>query len=337
MVRISISPPFMKDKFMNKIAALSLALFFSLAIAESALADDNTYQYAGEFLSLGMGARALAMGGAFVAVADDSSATYWNPAGLALMQKGEGAFMHAYTFKGLVKVDTLSIAYPISKKYGTISGGMLRVGVDDIKETGWTDPNDPNRRPEIKSTFNWADTGYYISYARQLLSRIYIGFSTKIIRQGGGDWGGSGYGFDVGIMTNPLKNLNLAVNFQDIYSRVKWDTGAIDRFPVNAKVGLAYTFSLPSIESKLVTAFDSDIKKKGYDYSAQLSAGSFSFDLHYGAEFIYRNTLAIRAGAYRSNFAAGAGLRFKMFTVDYAFQTHTDLGGSHRISAGVVF
>ncbi len=326
-----------KDKAMRKCSATILALLLSLLLVQDTSWAEDTYQYAGEFLSLGMGARALGMGGAFVAVADDSSATYWNPAGLALLEHGEGSFMHAYTFKGLVKVDTLSFAYPINEKYGTVSAGLLRVGVDDIKETEWDDPDDPNRRPQIKSTFNWADMGIFISYARKLFGGINIGLSTKILRQGGGDWHGSGYGFDVGIMYSPTDNLTFATNFQDIHSRVNWDTGASDRFPMNVKLGAAYTIPCPSIESRLTAAFDADIKKHNYDYSAQLSSGSLSFDLHYGAEFVYRNTLAIRAGAYRSHFAAGAGVHIKMFLIDYAFQTHTDLGGSHRISAGVTF
>ncbi|HPT47104.1 MAG TPA: UPF0164 family protein, partial [Candidatus Rifleibacterium sp.] len=68
-------------------AALSLSTM-STAHAESA-------GQAGAYLKMGVGARALGMGSAFTAVADDSTASFWNPAGLARLEKSEGSFMHA--------------------------------------------------------------------------------------------------------------------------------------------------------------------------------------------------------------------------------------------------
>ena len=51
--------------------------------------------YVGDFLTLGVGARPLSMGGSFTAIADDSTATYWNPAGLAQLTHAEMTFMQA--------------------------------------------------------------------------------------------------------------------------------------------------------------------------------------------------------------------------------------------------
>src|SRR5438132_5016171 len=52
----------------------------------------------GEFLSFGAGARSLAMGSAFVGVADDASATYWNPAGLSQITRKEITLMKSPLF-----------------------------------------------------------------------------------------------------------------------------------------------------------------------------------------------------------------------------------------------
>ena len=54
--------------------------------------------HAAEFLSHGVGARALGMGSAFVAIADDATATYWNPAGLTKVKKHSFSAMYSDTF-----------------------------------------------------------------------------------------------------------------------------------------------------------------------------------------------------------------------------------------------
>ncbi len=53
------------------------------------------------FLKLGVGAKPVAMGGAFCAVADESSAIYWNPAGLAFLKDRELSFTHIAWLKEL--------------------------------------------------------------------------------------------------------------------------------------------------------------------------------------------------------------------------------------------
>src|SRR5258708_19275627 len=55
----------------------------------------------GELLKIPLGARAIGMGEAFTALADDSSALYWNPAGLSLMNQKEATFMHSSLIEGI--------------------------------------------------------------------------------------------------------------------------------------------------------------------------------------------------------------------------------------------
>ncbi|MFO8182561.1 MAG: hypothetical protein R6U39_00170, partial [Candidatus Aegiribacteria sp.] len=83
---------------MRKLMFVTLLIFASLAGAA---------KYAGEFLSIGAGARGLGMGSAFCAVADDVSAGYWNSAGLHLVKDQQAQFMHSERFGGLVKYDYL--------------------------------------------------------------------------------------------------------------------------------------------------------------------------------------------------------------------------------------
>ena len=81
---------------------LSFALIGVLAFSASA------DKYAGEFMYVGAGARALALGSAFSAVADDITAGYWNPAGLVQNRSKSVAFMHSERFGGLISYDYLA-------------------------------------------------------------------------------------------------------------------------------------------------------------------------------------------------------------------------------------
>ena len=69
-------------------------------------------RYAGEFLGLGAGARSAALGSAYVALADDATAGYWNAAGLSALSSRQVHLTHSEHFSGLIQRDFVSIAQP---------------------------------------------------------------------------------------------------------------------------------------------------------------------------------------------------------------------------------
>ncbi len=109
---------------------LKLLIFFSccLLVVSSASAEN----YAGDFLTNGVGARALGLGGAYVSIADDATATYWNPAGIAAVsQKYQVCMMHATRRSGLGAfsyVSAIGNVFP----YMTLGLSWIRAGIDDI-------------------------------------------------------------------------------------------------------------------------------------------------------------------------------------------------------------
>jgi hypothetical protein len=307
-------------------------LFFIISIFTSDIALSDDPLYAGDFTELGIGARALGMGGAVSSICSGADSVYYNPAGLSSLKGYTGEVMHAYTFKGLVKLDTFSGGLSI-KNIGSLGFALQRLGVDDIKITEFKE-EDEGRRADLIRTINWADNCFYASFGRQLFPGISFGATFKYFRQGGGDWHATGYGLDVGLQMPLPLGMKFGVNLQNIIGSVSWSTGAKDNLPLNIKVGTSYSLPIKKFSGGLLFAIDEDIKFAGYGESSQIHSGKFSMDMHYGTEFNIANTLFIRAGAYRSDFSAGVGLHIKMFTVDYAFITHTELCGSHRISAG---
>lgn len=303
-------------------------------------------KYAGEFLNYGVGARALGMGGAFSAVADDATAAYWNPAGLAELTQNEVNFMHAYAFGGLANYDTIFGCYPAGK-YGTFGGGLLRMAVQDIVITEWDDPDAKDRRPVVKREVNWSDNGFFISYGRPLWGKIQVGANFVFIRQGTAGVGTSfGQVIDAGVMMGPYGPFKFGVYTQNIVGRIKWSTGTTETIPFNLRFGSSYSRAITPFDSELTVAFDGDVKNAGYDIAAGFNAGDLSLDLHGGAEWWYRRIVALRFGIEKKqeehiDISGGAGLKIGTgrltFGVDYAYLNDPGIGSSHRASASVGF
>ncbi len=128
-------------------AALAAAALFLFASPLHAT------KYAGEFLKVPAGARAMGMGGAFVAVADDASAVMWNPAGMVLLPYHELLPMHAEQFGSLVNYDFGGLVWPLDGGPGkrhALGLGFVRLAVDDIAVTP---------RPEDLRAGDWVDDG----------------------------------------------------------------------------------------------------------------------------------------------------------------------------------
>ncbi|MCK4236618.1 MAG: hypothetical protein KAX38_05835, partial [Candidatus Krumholzibacteria bacterium] len=116
-------------------------LTFMICIAMIALpSESRSEKYAGEFMALGGGARAMGMGGAFIAVVNDATASFWNPAGIARFssmqtspEDWEISLMHSERFGDLIDYNFASAAFPL--KSGESGWGMtfIHMGIADIR------------------------------------------------------------------------------------------------------------------------------------------------------------------------------------------------------------
>ena len=103
-------------------------------------ADAQKVKYSNEFLSIGVGARALGMSNAQTALVGDVTAGYWNPAGLLRIENDlEVGLMHAEYFAGIASYDYGAFAKPLkdlaSGRKHAIALSIIRFGVDDIPNT----------------------------------------------------------------------------------------------------------------------------------------------------------------------------------------------------------
>ncbi len=175
-------------------------------------------KYSNEFLSVGVGARALSMANANVASVNDVTAGYWNPAGLLLQKSNlQVGLMHAEYFAGIAKYDFIGASKRIDSN--SVAGiTFIRFGVDNIPNT--TELIDANGNVDYSrlKSFNAVDAAVLLSYARNMpkLKGIKIGANAKIIRRKLGEFGGAwGFGIDVGAMYD-YKKWRFAAMARDI-------------------------------------------------------------------------------------------------------------------------
>src|SRR4051794_22323568 len=136
---------------MNKL--LPIPLMFLLL---SAAAGSDSGTTSANFLKLGIGPRAIAMGEAQVGLADDVYATYWNPAGLSQLQVQEAGFVHTQYLQSITE-QFAAYAYP-HPKLGTFAGSVtyLNVGKFDSYDAGG----------QATGQVGASDTALAFSYAR---------------------------------------------------------------------------------------------------------------------------------------------------------------------------
>jgi len=323
-----------------------LISFFLLISITSIYSQTVIGKYAGEFLAIGVGARALAMGSAQTAIVNDVTAGYWNPAGLARMDYPQAALMHEEHFGNLVNYNYGAVAIP----YGTdMSFGLslIRISVDGIPDTRnalydangdgildiHTDRLDYSKITEFSNT-DWAA---YITFAKRVSGNFGWGANVKIIRRELAEYSATGIGFDVGAYYQPVNNFYLGANIQDVTTTlVAWSSGRNELSTPTAKVGAA--FAITMLGGTIMPVVDFDIRFENRKYASTFNVGPVSFDTHAGLEYNFRNIFEVRAG-YNDvkQFTVGAGIRLPKLQIDYSFarmsQSESErLPDSHRIS-----
>ena len=162
---------------------------------------DGFRKYAGEFLSAGVGSRALGMGGAFTAIANDVTAGYWNPAGLVDSPGLQFQFMHAQQFMSSIQYDYFGASKTIDDQ-SSLGLSLIRWGVNDIKDSRFALVGGTIGEGLDYSkitTFNVADYVFYVSYAHRYTNDFSVGANIKIIYRDFASENAMGIGFDAGL------------------------------------------------------------------------------------------------------------------------------------------
>lgn len=326
---------------------LSVALVLTFSVAAFA---QEFGKYAGEFMSIGVGGRALGVGSAYVALANDVTASYWNPAGVARIEYPQIALSHDERFGNLINYDYVAFAVPYGsntidpetnqREFNAASFALsvIRLGIDGIHKADsnvWNGDISVRPKYDLITFFNASDYIVYGTYAKQYSENFYYGANIKLIRRNIGDAHGTGIGFDVGLQYLPFENIVLGAHLQDATTTlVAWSTGTNELISPTLKVGAAYGLAIFS--GRLTPTIGADIRFENRRFSAAANLGPVSFDPNAGVEFDYKNVVALRAGYNEiGNITLGAGIHLRKLDIDYSFakfDAADQLGNTHRIS-----
>jgi tetratricopeptide (TPR) repeat protein len=259
--------------------------------------------------SVGVGARALAMGGGLTSLADDALAVFYNPAGLAAMQFQEVSFMHMTLFEGTA-CDYASWAYPVLS-LGGFAAAYMRIGTDDIiKRSSFVETG----------SFDYSTSQFLISYGRRLHGGLALGVSLKVVNQTLDTYSDYGVGLDFGMTASLHKNLSAGIIIRDmIPASIKLDTTA-ELTPLSVVGGLSLRQIKLTDRAELTASFELE------------KVENRSTKVHTGAEAVFDGAYALRAGYDRDNFSFGAGLTYRRLKIDYAYKFLEYVNDSHRFS-----
>ncbi|NIM19802.1 MAG: PorV/PorQ family protein [Candidatus Latescibacteria bacterium] len=329
---------------------LCLLLFVGMLILPQ---NAGAKKFAGDFMAMGGGARALGMGGAFAAVANDASTVFWNPSGISGFTKRQALFMHSERFGQLVNYNFASFVMPArilsSEKEAAFGFALIHLGVDDIAITNhlnWEERNGiPGFQPNDGDILNYDMSSIPKENNNDLALLSSFALKTGYGRVGGAlkllysnavaGYSSTGIGLDLGFLYKDLfPSFDIGVKLQDITGTyISWSSGTNEFIAPSIKLGTAYTLSSHSLNGSLLIAFDADVFFENRQNASQLWIGRTSADLHFGGEIRFQERVMVRGGVDSGNPTAGAGVRFGFLGFDYAYLHHDDFEATHRVSA----
>jgi hypothetical protein len=320
----------------------------------------NAGEYAGAFLEQGIGVRSLALGQAYSASAFDISAMYYNPAGISMIKSRQFGAQYTNMYQDLAYQHFIGYNHSLFAGL-SVAAGWSRIGVENIDKTnnGTVTADILRDRAEetdydlrllmpLIGTFSNNNDVFYLSIAKNNLLQldmgwqylevpieIPVGLTFKYINQSLDIYSGSGIGFDLGTMLRfKLRDLlnyswlgyfTYSFTVKDLFgTKIKWDTPTQPEDQIETYIFNGFTFNQP------IDAIDSELNLMA------MHSTKYDGEWHFGGEVVYDELIALRAGYWREEFTMGAGIKYWMFDLDYAFLPH-DLGGSHRVAFLVNF
>ena len=325
----------------SKRLGLALLLFLLPSVARAqGVGSERVGTSGGNFLKIGLGARAVGMGEAFVAVANDPSTIYWNSAGVASLVREEGLISHI-EWPADISYEHLVYVHP-SKKLGGSLGFQFGLLHTDIEETTEENPFGTGQ------TFTYADWNFGVTYGRRLTDRLLIGVGGKYVHEDlGADVGGTSVStwlVDIGsiyYLGISSVRIGMALNHfgpdfkgKGTFTSATGEERDYDNFspPTTFRFGVAWE-PIERESQRFTTSLEFDQPSDN-----QLVAKG-------GLEYEFQRRFALRTGynvnADEMKWSAGAGF-YPTFgttrgTFDYAFTDGGVLGSVHRLSLGVRF
>ena len=311
---------------------------------------------AAQFLKIGVGARAMGMGETFVAVANDASTLYWNPAGLTNIKSASLMVSHSQWFADIYH-DFAAMAIPLNNN-DFIGISAIALNTDEQEVTTIDQPDGAGIFYDV------SDIAIGISYARALTDRFSTGITAKYIQQNAYNETARSVAIDIGTyLRTGYHGLTIAMCMSNFGGRMKLEgrdlialvdiNDEIDGnyrtdarlkteswpLPLNFRVGIAMDIMggvdpfFSSQDNRFTLAIDGNHPNDNEER------------VNVGGEYSWREMLFARVG-YKINYdvekwAFGGGLKFDIgqqkLAIDYAMVDFADLGTVARFSVELMF
>lgn len=309
----------------------------------------NVGTTAAPFLEIGVGARAIGMGGAFVATANDASAMYWNPAGIAGLKRIQAVFVHTDWLVDIT-YDYAGMIFPLGS-FGTVGLNLTALNMGEMKVRTIDHPDGTGEY------FDASDMAIGLSYGIHITNRFAIGFNFKYIQQSIWKERARGFALDIGTLyQTPWRGLRIGAaltnfgtdmkmtgndllvyhdidpyqmgNNDHIFAELSTDSWPL---PLNFQLGLAYD-ALQTDYHRVTLEMDA---MHPIDNSESMNLGlEYGFMRRYFLRAGYRN-LFLRNG--EEGLTLGAGVDLTLFggihaLLDYAYADFGRLQNTQRFS-----
>lgn len=280
----------------------------------------------GQFMKIPIGARATGMGGAFVAVADDASAVFWNPAGVARLS-GNVVSVHHLNWVADVNLTQGTYVFSLGFLPGMLAFNARSLYMDDMERTTVFQPDGDG------TFFDAGYSSFGLTYARSLTDKFSVGVTGSLVHAGLDDLTSNAVAFDVGTLYDTgFRSLKIGMQISNMGSELSFIDQS-SKLPILFRVGATINV-MNALNHKLITS------------------GEFSHPpdnnerLNWGGEYSFKDFFFIRGG-YNFGYdveklSGGLGVRFPSSIssetrFDYSYTDLSDLSGAHRFSLEIHF
>lgn len=322
-----------------------LAAFFNSEVIGQEVAKTGTT--AAKFLSVGVGPRANAMGSAFSSVANDATAMYWNPAGIAKIDEYQTVFTYTSLYAD-INLSYFGLVLPA----GNMGNFGVSVTVLDMGDMEVTTESFPEGTGEF---FTAASYAFGLSYARSITEDFSVGMNVKYVVENIYNSSASGVAFDIGTVFNtPFYGIRFASSITNYGTKLQMEGDDLlvrydqdptragnndqvdaylgtDEFelPLRLQIGISRDFYIME-NQRLTIAIDATHPNDNNQY------------VNVGGELALFDEMVFIRGGYKTlfldesqeglTFGAGfkySGLNYFNIAVDYSYQEYEYLGNTH--------
>lgn len=347
----------MKKIIPNRVALLAIIMMFAVILSTMGFAQEvkKIGTSAATFLRIPVGARGTSLGGAFTSIANDASAMFWNPGGVARVTGYALLVDHSDWLPGL-NYNYFGVVAPLGSA-GNIGVNVTALGTEEM------DITTPEQPMGTGEKFDAASIAVGLTYSKSLTDRFSIGGTAKYVNERILNSSATGFAFDVGALYDtPFSGVRLGFSIANVGTKMQMNgedlnirvdiapnqqgnnqsvTGRLntDQFdmPLIMRIGLSWD-ALKSQTSRLTIAADG------------INPNDNSQSVNAGAELALFNEILVLRGGFNELFleerekglTLGAGVNAKLksglgFVADYAYQDFEHLGGINRFTVALVF